>query len=85
MTELFLKIFFLIACVPDQYEAQKLCGKAVDDCQAALKFVPGWFVTKKLIKKFSIALYADNIILYLNDNSGNAVFSCNGMGILKTL
>ena len=25
--------------------------KAVDDCLAALKFVPDWFVTSKMIKK----------------------------------
>ena len=25
-----------------------MCDKAVDDCLAALKFVPDWFVTSKM-------------------------------------
>ena len=28
------------------------CDEAVDDCLAALKFVPDWFVTSKMIKYF---------------------------------
>ena len=50
--------------------------KAVDDCLAALKFVPDSFVTSKMIKIFFTALYADENILYFN------VFICNGMGTL---
>ena len=33
-----------------------------------------------MIKKF-IALYADDNIVCFNEDSGNAVFSCNEMGI----
>ena len=33
--------------------------KAVDDCLAALKFVPGQFVTSKIIKNLFTALYAE--------------------------
>ena len=29
-----------------------MCVEAVDDCLAALKFIPDWFVTSKMIKKF---------------------------------
>ena len=29
------------------------------------------------------ALYADDNILYFNEDSGNAIFSCNEMGILN--
>ena len=36
-----------------------------------------------MIKILSTTLYADENILYFNKNSSNAVFNCNGMGILN--
>ena len=60
-----------------------MCDKAVDDCLAALKFVPGWFVTSIMIKALFTALYAHENILYFNEDSSNAVFISNGMGILN--
>ena len=61
-----------------------MCDKAADDCLAALKFVPDWFVTSKLIKILFTVLYADENIPYFNEDSGNVVYICNEMGILKT-
>ena len=37
----------------------------------------------KWVKKLYTAFYADKNILYLNEDSGNIVFSCNEMIILK--
>ena len=48
-----------------------------------MKLVPDWFVTSKMIKKLYAALYADENILYFNEDSNNVVFSCNEMGILN--
>ena len=59
-----------------------MCDKAVDNRLAALKFVPDWFVTSKMIKKLITALYADEIF-YINEDSGNVVFNYNEMGILN--
>ena len=59
-----------------------MCDKAVDDFLTGLKFVPDWFATSKMIKKLVTALYADTNIPYFNEDSDNAVFSCNEMGIL---
>ena len=28
-----------------------MCDKAVDDCLAAIKFLPNWLVTSKMIKR----------------------------------
>ena len=39
-----------------------MCDEAVDDCLAALKFIPDWFVTSKMIKKLFSDLYA--MIMY---------------------
>ena len=36
-----------------------------------------------MIKKFFIALYADQNILYFNENSGNVVFFSGKIGILN--
>ena len=72
---------FSIRYVPDQHKNQQMCDK-VDDCLAPSKFVPDWFVTSKMIKNLFTALYADENILYSNENSGNVTFCCNEMGIL---
>ena len=42
---------FLVVYCPNKYISQKMCDEAVDDCLAALKFFPGWFVASKTIKK----------------------------------
>ena len=60
-----------------------MCEEAVEDCLAALKLVPYWFVTSEIIKKLFIALYAADNILYFNEDSSDAIFNCNGMGILN--
>ena len=36
-----------------------------------------------MIKILFTAFYADENILYFNEDSGNVVFTCNGMGILN--
>ena len=60
-----------------------MCDKVVDDCLAALKFVPAWFLTSKMIKKLFTALYADGNILYFDEDSGNVTFRFNEMGTLS--
>ena len=48
-----------------------------------MKLILNWFVTGKMIKEPFTALYADESILYFNENSGNTVFSCNEISILN--
>ena len=60
-----------------------MCDDAAADSLAALKLIPDWFVTIKMIKKLYTALYTDENILYFNEDSGNIVFSCNEMGVLN--
>ena len=74
---------FLIVYYPNKYISQKTCDEAVDDSLAAMKLIPDWFFTSKMIKNLFTASYADENILYFNDDSGNVVFSCNEMGILN--
>ena len=74
---------FLIVYCSDTYKTQRMCNQANDDSLAALKLILDWFVKSKMIKELYAALYADENILYFNDDSGNVVFSCNEMGILN--
>ena len=59
-----------------------MCDEAVDDSLATLKLIPDWFVTSKMIKKLT-ALYAYKDIPYFNEDSGDAVFNYNEMGIVN--
>ena len=72
---------FLIRFVPDQYKTQQMCDKAVDDCLAGMKLVPDLFATSQMI--LFTTLYADENILFFNEDYGNVAFSCNEMGILN--
>ena len=73
----------LIVYCPNKYKTQRIYDEADADCLAAVKFIPDWFVTSKMIKNLFTALYTYDNILYFNEDSGNAVFSRNGMGILN--
>ena len=56
-----------------------MCDEAIDDSLAALKPIPYWFVTSKMIKQHYTALYADDVLLSFNED---ATLCCNEMGIL---
>ena len=60
--------FMLIYC-PNRYKNQKMCNEGVDDCLTALKFIPNWFVTSKMLDKFHNALLANDDILFFDDFS----------------
>ena len=55
--------------------------KLFDDSLGAIKLIPDWFVTNKMIKKLYTSLYADGNILYFNEDSSTVTFCCNEMGI----
>ena len=40
---------FLIVYCPDIYKTQRMYDEAVDDSLAALKLIPDWFDTSKII------------------------------------
>ena len=60
-----------------------MCDEPFDDSLAALKLISDWFVTSKMIKKLSTALYADDGLLFFDEDSGNVTFCCDEMGILS--
>ena len=73
---------FMLKYCPHKYITQKTCDKPVDDFLPTLNLVPDWFVTSKIIKKLFTALYADENLLYFDEDFGNVVFNCNEMGIV---
>ena len=41
---------------------QKICDEAIENCLAALKFIPDWFVTSKMLKRFDNTLHANTLL-----------------------
>ena len=74
---------FLTVYCPDKYKTQEMGDEAAADSIAALKLIPDWFVTSKMIKKLLPALQGDENINYFNEDSCNVVFNCNEMGIFN--
>ena len=80
------KYYFVLTYCPDKYITQKKCD---DNFPLTLSFVPDWFVTSEMIKKLFTALFADENILYYDEDLGIdldldlVVFNCNETGILN--
>ena len=64
------KVYHPYKCI-----TQEICDEAVDDSLAALKLISDWSVTSKMIKKLFTGQYADENILYFNEDSGDAIFN----------
>ena len=62
-----------------------MCDEAVDDCLAALKFVPDCFVTSKKREKLDNALHANDDILFYNEDFDKASFIACQRQILQVL
>ena len=60
-----------------------MCNEAFDDSLVASKLILDWFVTSKMIKKLYTALYADDVLLFFDEDSGDVTFGCNEMDILS--
>ena len=73
----------LIVYSPDKYKTQRMCDKSVSDSLTAIKYIPDWFVTSKTIKELFIDFFADENILYFNEDSSKVACSCNEMCILN--
>ena len=69
--------------MPNRYKTLKTCDEAVDDCLAALKFIPDWFVTSKILEMFHDPLLANDDILFFNEDFSKVNFFVNEMGILS--
>ena len=74
---------FMIKHFPDKYITHKMRDEAVYDFLPTLNFIPNWFVASKMIKKLFTGFYADENILYFNEDFCSVVFNCNEMCVLN--
>ena len=70
---------YLIVHCPEKYKSQRMYDEAVDNCPPALKFIPYWFVTRKILDN---ALHANDDILFYNEDFDKAIFVTNQRHIL---
>ena len=73
--------FKLVYCL-DKYKTQKMCDEAVDDCLAALKIIPDWFVTSTIFNKLDNALHANDDTLFYDEDFDKVTFIANQRHIL---
>ena len=59
-----------------RYKTQEMCDEAIDTSLLALKFVPDWFVTNKMLEKLDVVFSNDD--MDLDDKN----FSSDGIGIV---
>ena len=59
-----------------------MCDEPVDYCIAALKFIPDWFVTRKMLEKVDNVLHANEYIFFYNEDFGKIIFVANQRHIL---
>ena len=52
-----------------------MCDEAFDDCLAALKLIPDWFVTNKMPETLYAALPTNDDILFFNEDFNRATFT----------
>ena len=51
----------------DTHKTQEMCNKAFDAFLSTLKFVPDWFVTRKMIKKLDNDLFSNDGIIFVSN------------------
>ena len=51
-----------------------MCDKASGDFLPVLKFVPDWFVISEMIKELVDALFANDDIIFINEDSNSVIF-----------
>ena len=54
---------------------QKICDKVVDSSLLALRFVPDWFATGRIIEKLDSAVFSNNYVPFGDDSNFMAFFS----------
>ena len=65
---------FLIVYFPDKYKTQRMYDEVVDDTLAELKLVPDCFFKSEIIKEVYPTLYADDGLLFFDEDSGDVTF-----------
>ena len=67
----------------DSYKIQEMRDKSADNFLPKLKFISDWFVKSTIMKNIYHALFADDDILFSDEDSDNIPFSSDELGILR--
>ena len=54
-----------------------MCDEVIGDCLAALKLIPDWLVTSKMLEKLDNALHANDDMLFYNEDFDKVTFIAN--------
>ena len=73
---------FMLGFCLNRYKTQGMCDETADDCLAALKFIPDWFVTSKMLEKLDNPLQVNADTLFCNDDLYKVMFFANQIHIL---
>ena len=73
---------FMIVYCSNRNKTQRMCDEAVDDCLEALKFVPDWFVTSKMLEKINNASLDHDDIFCFNKDFHKVTFITNQINVL---
>ena len=65
---------FLIVYWLDKDKTRRIHDEPVDDCLAALEFIPAWFVKSKMLGKSYKTLFANDDILFFNEDFDKVTF-----------
>ena len=52
-----------------------MCDEAVDHCLEALKFIPDWLTTSKMLKKLDNALHTNDDTIFYNEDFDKVTFT----------
>ena len=72
----------MIVYCSNRNKTQRMCDESVDDCLEALKFVPDWFVTSKMLEKINNALLAHDDMFFFNKDFHKVTFITNQINVL---
>lgn len=67
----------------DSYKIQEMRDKSADNFLPKLKFISDWFVRSTIMKNVYHVLFADDDILFFDEDSDNIPFSSDELGILR--
>ena len=59
-----------------------MCDNTADDFLLALKLVPDWFVTSKMIKKPYNTFFADGYLSFFDEGFGNVTIFVREVGLI---
>ena len=68
-----------------RYKTQEMCDEAIDTSLLALKFVPDWFVTNKMLEKLDVVFSNDDMDLdyknFFSDGIGIVTIDLNNINL----